>query len=54
MRLLYVVLGVHLTIEVNIYSENHSKPINTLFGKYAQFFNVKRDGTYTNLCTSKG
>jgi hypothetical protein len=32
---------------IAVYSENHTKPINTLCGQSAELLNVKAGGTYT-------
>jgi hypothetical protein len=50
---LHIVSGDHFTIEADltVYFKNHSKPVNTLCRKYAEFFNNKVGGTYSNHCT---
>jgi hypothetical protein len=36
------------------YSENHAKPINTLYGQYAELLVVKAGGTYSYHWALKG
>jgi hypothetical protein len=37
-----------------VYSGNHTKPINTLYGKYAKVLNVKAGCKCFNTLVSKG
>jgi hypothetical protein len=41
----YEAFGVMKTEEKIAYSENHTRQINTLYGKHARYFNVKTGGT---------
>jgi hypothetical protein len=38
---------------IAVYSENHTKPINTLYGQNEDFVNIKSCGTY-KYHSSKG
>jgi hypothetical protein len=38
---------------VSVYSEIHTKDINTIRKKSAGFFNVEPDDTYSNQCAPK-
>jgi hypothetical protein len=39
---------------IDVYSEKHAKPINTLYGLNAELLNVKAVGTYSYNCALKG
>ena len=39
---------------IAVYSDIHTKHINTLYGQNAEFFNVKPSGAYSNRRTIRG
>jgi hypothetical protein len=39
---------------IAVYSENHTELLNTLFGKNADFCNVKADCTYSDYIILRG
>jgi uracil DNA glycosylase len=39
---------------IAVYSENHTKHINTTWGQNAELLNVKSGGTYSYHCALKG
>jgi hypothetical protein len=39
---------------IAVYSQIHTKHINTLCGQNVEFVNIKPGGTYSKLCPLKG
>jgi len=39
---------------IAVYSQIHTKHINTLCGQKVEFVNIKPSGIYSNHCTLKG